>query len=371
MPVGFVVHALHRAAGDPGADGSLHPGGGRGAPAALVLIGGRVGTSRSMAAFDLTRNAPATRPACSTASTWVRPSAARRRRAFPGGPPTCTAGTGKPRVGRCSRSSVPEPGRTMLEVVRVRPVTDRSGTRHVMHVGRRRLAWHTDRHPRHRRRRHRCRRTRSGSGRAATAAMPPRFPTATTFDGGFHFCRVMFTQRSPRKAGLEHRLSRRRHQLQRPPRRTDQGPRHDGPRGRRAVPDAVVVRLTDDALFKCPFIFMEDAGTARFTRDRSGAAAGLPAEGRLPARLGLSRHVGTGAVRRGDRPRPAARASIPIVDLTPPDHPIWHTMFQVTRLPQMASINTWRRTGGGTHRTLERRGRRRPTRAASPTRTAG
>ncbi len=30
------------------------------------------------------------------------------------------------------------------------------------------------------------------------------------------------------------------------------------------TPDAVVVRLTDEALFKCPFTFMEDAGTARF-----------------------------------------------------------------------------------------------------------
>ncbi len=36
----------------------------------------------------------------------------------------------------------------------------------------------------------------------------------------------------------------------------------------------------------------------------------------------------------------------PIKDLTPPhDHPIWSTMFPVKQLPQMASINTWRRTG--------------------------
>ena len=38
----------------------------------------------------------------------------------------------------------------------------------------------------------------------------------------------------------------------------------------------------------------------------------------------------------------------PIVDLTPPDHPMWNTMFRVSRIPQMASIQTWRRTGGGT-----------------------
>jgi hypothetical protein len=63
-------------------------------------------------------------------------------------------------------------------------------------------------------------------------------------------------------------------------------------------PEAVVVRLTDDALFNCPFIFMEDAGTARFTPDGSVAPAGLPAQGRLPAGLGLSRQLGAGAIRR-------------------------------------------------------------------------
>src|SRR6185436_20242596 len=35
--------------------------------------------------------------------------------------------------------------------------------------------------------------------------------------------------------------------------------------GSEDVPDAVVVRLTDDALFQCPFTLMEDAGTARFS----------------------------------------------------------------------------------------------------------
>jgi hypothetical protein len=44
------------------------------------------------------------------------------------------------------------------------------------------------------------------------------------------------------------------------------------------------------------------------------------------------------------------RAQYPIVDLTPPDHdhPLWHMMFPVSRLPQIASIQTWRRTGGST-----------------------
>ena len=67
--------------------------------------------------------------------------------------------------------------------------------------------------------------------------------------------------------------------------------------GEESDPDAVVVRLTDEALFNCPFIFMQDAGTARFSADGSGAPAGLPAEGRLSAGRRLSRHVWTGAIR--------------------------------------------------------------------------
>ena len=40
-------------------------------------------------------------------------------------------------------------------------------------------------------------------------------------------------------------------------------------------------------------------------------------------------------------------ARYPIVDI-PSDHPIWwRTQFEVTRAPQMASIQFWRRSGGG------------------------
>ena len=42
------------------------------------------------------------------------------------------------------------------------------------------------------------------------------------------------------------------------------------------------------------------------------------------------------------------RDRFPLVDLTPPDHPLWRMMLPVSRLPQMASIQTWRRSGGGT-----------------------
>src|SRR5688500_498404 len=85
---------------------------------------------------------------------------------------------------------------------------------------------------------------------------PPKFPTATTFNGTFHFCRVMFTSDRREKQGwgtdypgADINFSVRLAELT----KVRVGMTHDG---EELVPDAVVVRLTDEALFQCPFIFM-------------------------------------------------------------------------------------------------------------------
>src|SRR5436189_6273329 len=94
---------------------------------------------------------------------------------------------------------------------------------------------------------------------------PPKFPTATTFDGSFNFCRAMFESDRREKQGwgtdypgADLNFSVRLSELTKVAvkRVSD---------GEEQVPDAVVVRLTDDWLFKCSFTLMEDAGTARFT----------------------------------------------------------------------------------------------------------
>jgi hypothetical protein len=111
-------------------------------------------------------------------------------------------------------------------------------------------------------------------------------------------------------------------------------------------PEAVVVRLTDEALFNCPFIFMEDAGTVRFTPTEVSRLQDYLLKGGF---LLVSDYHGSWAQEQFDdeiaRVLPPGR--YPTINLTPglSDHPIWHTMFNVARLPQMASINTWRRTG--------------------------
>jgi Domain of unknown function (DUF4159) len=178
---------------------------------------------------------------------------------------------------------------------------------------------------------------------------PPRFPTATTFDGNFHFCRVMFTSDRREKQGwgtdypgADLNFSTRLAELT----KVRVTMTHDG---EEEVPDAVVVRLTDDALFQCPFVLMEDAGTARFSDAETRRLRAYLLKGGF---LFVSDYHGTFSRDQFDEEigRVLPPAQYPTIDLTPPAHPLWHTMFNVTRLPQFASIQTWRRTGG----TLER-----------------
>jgi hypothetical protein len=175
---------------------------------------------------------------------------------------------------------------------------------------------------------------------------PPKFPTATTFAGQFNFCRVMF--RSDRREkqgwgtdypGADLNFSVRLSELT----KVNVKMNHEGSEDE--TPDAVVVGLTDEALFQCPFTMIEDAGTARF----SGAEIERLREYLLKGGfLLVTDYHGTYAQEQFDDEigRALPRAQFPIVDLTPPDHAIWRTMFAVARLPQMASIHTWRRTGG-------------------------
>lgn len=176
---------------------------------------------------------------------------------------------------------------------------------------------------------------------------PPRFATATTFGGGFNFCRVMFRSDHREKQGwatdypgADINFSIRLSELT----KVQVKMIDDGEGG--ADPDAIVVRLTDDALFQCPFIFMEDAGTLRFLPNEVTRLQEYLLKGGF---LLVSDYHGSWAREQFNeeiaRVLPPAR--FPTLNLTPPnDHPIWKTMFPVSQLPQMASIATWRRTGG-------------------------
>ena len=173
---------------------------------------------------------------------------------------------------------------------------------------------------------------------------PPRFPTAATFTGKFNFCRVMFTSNRREKRGwstdypgADINFSIRLSELTKV-RVAHQQSGDD--------PDYVVVRLTDDALFQCPFVLMEDAGTAVFSEEEVQKFREYLLKGGY---VFVADYWGPRAQEQFDEEigRVLPRANYPIIDLSM-DHPLWHTLFDLKQVPQMSSIQSWRRSGGGT-----------------------
>ncbi len=175
---------------------------------------------------------------------------------------------------------------------------------------------------------------------------PPRFPTANSFQGAFTFCRAMFTSDRREKRGwstdfpgADINFSIRLSELTKT--RTIRQPASTDP-------EYVVVRLTDKELFKCPYLLMEDAGTMALN-DREIASF---RDYLLKGGFGfVSDTWGEYAREQFDEEigRVLPPATYPIVDL-PLSHPIWRTQFQMDEVPQMPSIQAWRRTGGATDR---------------------
>jgi hypothetical protein len=90
---------------------------------------------------------------------------------------------------------------------------------------------------------------------------------------------------------------------------------------------------------------MQDAGTARFSDAEQQRLQDYLLKGGF---LLVMDYHGSYGLEQFDEEigRVLPRSRFPIVDITPPNaHAIWNTMFPVKQLPQMASINTWRRTG--------------------------
>ena len=110
--------------------------------------------------------------------------------------------------------------------------------------------------------------------------------------------------------------------------------------------DHVVVTLTDDRVFDYPFIFMSDVGTVGLSDDEVQRLRAYLLKGGF---LYVDDFWGDRAwaqwVREIGKVLPPSQ--YPIVDLQP-DHPLYHTLYDVKRVPQIPSIQFWRGSGGGT-----------------------
>jgi Domain of unknown function (DUF4159) len=174
---------------------------------------------------------------------------------------------------------------------------------------------------------------------------PPRFATPASFDGSFNFCRLMYDSVRYEDGGqgwwtdypdADKNFSIRLSELTKThvSRQPDREPNH------------LVVRATDEALFQCPFIEIEDAGTASFSDIEVARLREYLLKGGF---LWSDDFWGDQAWEcwKAELARLLPPSEYPIVDITP-DHPIFRTLFEVKRIPQIPSIQFWRRWGGKT-----------------------
>lgn len=172
-----------------------------------------------------------------------------------------------------------------------------------------------------------------------------RMATGASFDGAFNFCRGMFTGDRREEGGqgwwtdypgADINLSIRLSELTktRVSREDDDSPNH------------LVVRLSDKELFQCPFIEMEDVGTARFSDDEVRGLQEYLLKGGF---LWVDDFWGEAAwsqwVQEIERVLPREHYPIRTVRI---EHPVYRTFYQVPKLPQIPSIAHWRRSGGQT-----------------------
>jgi hypothetical protein len=181
-------------------------------------------------------------------------------------------------------------------------------------------------------------------GRYRRSAVP-RFPTAESFDGSFNFCRIFYTSDRTEYGGqgwwtdypdADRNFMIRLSELT----KTRVSIEPEG------MPNHLVVSLEDDALFECPFATIEDAGTAALTDAEVARLREYLLKGGF---LWVDDFWGPDAWEQwtAQLARTLPPAKYPIVDLQP-GHPLFRMMFELARVPQIPSIQHWRRSGGET-----------------------
>ena len=174
---------------------------------------------------------------------------------------------------------------------------------------------------------------------------PPKFPAASPTHRAFTFSRVQYDsdRREPGGQGwytdyptADQNLMIRLSEMTTTPVGFDQ----------RDEPDHVVVRLTDDELFNYPFIFMSDVGTILLSELEADRLRQYLLKGGF---LWVDDFWGPYAWEQwlGEIGKVLPPGSYPVFDI-PNDHPIRRVQYDVDEIPQIPSIQHWRRSGGAT-----------------------
>ena len=186
-----------------------------------------------------------------------------------------------------------------------------------------------------------------GGGYGRFSREAPKWATAEDFDGRYNFCRGYYTSNRPEAGGqgwrtdypgADNNFSVRLGELSMV--RVKMKP--DG------QPDNVVIRLNDPLLFRCPFLYMEDVGTARFSDDE---VAGLRTYLLKGGFLEVDDFWGTAAWNQWAEEigRVLPPGEYPIFDI-PPDHAVLHSLYDVKEVEQVSNIRFWMQTGSVSER---------------------
>jgi hypothetical protein len=167
------------------------------------------------------------------------------------------------------------------------------------------------------------------------------FARPEDFDGSFQFCRLVFRQSSNGDGngwgvdwpGADENLSIRLSELT----KTPIGFTASGD------PKPVLIRATQKELFRCPFLMMTEPGGAFFDEEEAASLRAYLLKGGF---LWADDFWGEYAWEAWESQIRKALPSgpYPIVDL-PLDHPIFHLLMTVPKIPQIPSIDFWARTG--------------------------
>lgn len=171
-------------------------------------------------------------------------------------------------------------------------------------------------------------------------AFPPRYPPKDFSDGNFALCKLQYTSSRYEPMGMGWstdypyagvNLMTRLSELT----RTRTTPGADG------QPTYWVVRLTDDALYKCPVLMGSDVGTMQLTREETARLGDYLHRGGF---LWVDDFWGTDAWNQWVSQISRALPNDQIVDI-PADHPIRHMLFPIADVEQVTNIQNWMRTG--------------------------
>jgi hypothetical protein len=173
---------------------------------------------------------------------------------------------------------------------------------------------------------------------------PIRMATPDSFDGAFIFCRILFRNQPYGDGngwGVDYdradiNLSFRLGELT----------KTSISRDAHGNINHVVVRLTDPELFHCPFVMMTEPGAAYFDPNEVAKLREYLLKGGF---LWADDFWGPRAwdVWAAEIAKVLSPGAFPIVDL-PLSHPLFHTLYEVTRVPQIPSIGFWADSGGRT-----------------------